>query len=311
MLHSDDRLHPLGDDDMWFESYWFAFYVPEQLLTVYIYPWFRPNLGVFGGGVLAWDDKGTLPWSILHHDYTWSGRFAGEASMIDGDVIATPQGVRIHCLAPAERYRITYDHPDFAFDVTYEATGPASHTAAATAEQDIFKGHIDQPGRYRGWVRSGSDRFDVDCHCVRDRSWGPRRDDALNMHIGYYHATASDQDAFLLVGHEAGAHDSFAFLSGYLIRDGVHAPLVEGKAVIQRGGDLAPKSCHIEARDSLGRALRADGRGLAAVALQQQPGMFNWSSLAQWRFSDVEAYGELQDTWHPDKYRQFVRGNGA
>ncbi len=307
MLHIDDRLHAGGDDDAWFESYWFAFYVPERLLTVYIYPWFRANLGLYGGGVLAWDDKGVLPWTILHHDYSWSGRFAGEASMIEGNTIATPQGIRIHCLAPAERYRIEYDHPDLAFDVTYEATGPANQTAASTAEQDILKGHIDQPGHYRGWIRVGSTRLNVDCHCVRDRSWGPRRDDATEMHIGYDHATASTQDAFLMVGHDSGSDDRFAFMTGYLIRDGVHAPLVEGTAAIERDADLAPRACRISARDTLGRMLDAEGEGLAAVALQQQPGMFNWSSLAEWRFNGVTAHGELQDTWHPDKYRNFAR----
>jgi len=307
----DEVLHPAGVGDDWFESWWFAFYVPERGLTVYIYPWFRPNLGLAGGGVIAWDGRGVEPWSILHNDYAWSLRFAGADSLLDGDAIVTPQGIRIDCLAPAERYRIRYDKPALAFDVVFEATGPASMVNALTADADIFKGHIDQPGRYHGWVRVGEERIAVDCHCVRDRSWGPRRDDLVDMHIGYYHATASAQDAFLLVTHVGDDADASSLISGYLIRDGVQAPLAEGSARVTRNADLSPGHCVIEAVDREGRRLEAKGRGLSQVALHVQPGMFNWSSLAEWRFGGVSAYGELQDTWHPDKLRAFIRQRRA
>ena len=308
MLHEDDRLHDAGTDDAFFEAYWFAFYVPEQRLTVYAYPWFRPNLGTYGGGVLAWDDRGNKPWTIVHHDYSWARRFDGEASMVDGTTISTPQGVIIDCLSANEAYRIRYDNPALAFDVTYTATGAGSQTAASTGEQDIFKGHIDQPGRYVGKVRVADTWYDVDCHCVRDRSWGPRPDNATGMHVGYYHATAGAQDAFLMVGHEHGNANEFDLLPGYLIRDGEQSRLVEARATITRSEELSPATCRIDAKDELGRTLVAEGESIAAVALQQQPGMFNWSSLATWRFNGIEAHGELQDTWHPDKYRAFARG---
>lgn len=310
MLGEQDRFHPSGQDDNWFESWWFAFYVPERKLTVYIYPWFRPNLGVSGGGVFAWDDNGSLPWTMLHHDYSWSRRFPGEAAILSGATFSMPQGVVIDVLAENQSYRIRYDHPDLSFDVRFDATADVKATAGSTTEDGIFKGHVDQPGNYRGWVRVKGEELAVDCHCVRDRSWGPRRDDVRDMHIGYFHATASARDAFLMVTHAGADPQTFSLLNGYLIRDGVHAPLVTGEARMTRDGDLAPAGCRVQATDELGRQLKADGHSITRMAVQVQPGMFNWSSFAEWRFGEATGYGELQDTWHPDAYRAFARSRG-
>ncbi|SNS15723.1 hypothetical protein SAMN06295912_10232 [Sphingomonas laterariae] len=311
MLRAEDRMHEPGADESWFESWWFAFYVPERRTTVYVYPWFRPNLGLCGGGVFAWDDRGSLPWTMLHHDYGWSRRYDGEAAMLDGARLTTPQGVMIDVIESGHRYRIRYDTPALAFDVEFAATADVVATSATTADPGVFKGHIDQPGRYRGWVRVGDERLDVDCHCVRDRSWGPRRDDMTDMHIGYFHATASARDAFLIVTHGGADTERFTMLSGYLIRDGIHAPLVEGTARMVRGDDLSPAACIVEARDAQGREFVATGHSITRMAVQVQPGMFNWSSFAEWQWDDVKGHGELQDTWHPDGYRAFARQRGA
>lgn len=307
MLSEMDRMHPVGAGDDWFESWWFAFYVPERLLSVYVYPWFRPNLGICGGGVFAWDDRGHLPWTLVHHDYQWSRRFGGEAAMLDGARLVTPQGITIETIESGMVYRLLYERPGFAFDVRFDATVPVEASVAPATEAGVFRGHIDQPGRYTGWVRVGPDTLAVDCHCIRDRSWGPRGDDVTDMHFGYFHATASARDAFMIVMRADTDSEHFAPISGYLIRDGVRAALGEGKARIERSASLAPAACHIRAVDALGRVLEAEGHSVSHVAVQVQPGMFNWSSLARWRFGDATAYGELQDTWHPDAYRAFAR----
>lgn len=310
-LGEDDRLHPASDDDSWFEAFWFGFYVPERALSVYAYPWFRTKLALYGGGVLAWDAAGSEPWSMLHNDYAWSKRFDGEADMIDGAAIATPQGVTIECLETGRSYRVAYAHPALSFDVRFDAVDAANVNRKASGSSALYAGHIDQPGHYTGWVEVAGARHEVDCHGVRDRSWGPRRDDNFAMHIGYYHATASARDAFLIITDAGDSADASTLLSGYLIRDGERAPLERGSATITRNEKGAPMTCTIEASDTLGRTLTAQGEGINRAAFQLQPGMFNWSSLARWRFGEVEAYGELQDTWHPDKYRRFIREKAA
>lgn len=307
LVPEEDRLHPPGDDDSWFESYWFAFHVPERAIMVYVYPWFRTKLNLYGGGVQAWDNSGGAPWSILYNDYSWARRFDGPASLIEGTSINTPQGVRIDCLPGENHYRIRYDRPGLAFDVTYKSVGEANRTTASAAETGIFNGHIDQPGHCTGTLRLGEETFPIDCHTIRDRSWGPRRDDNYDMHVGYYYATASKSDAFMMIGHEGPSADEFGMISGYLIREGVRSPLLTASARIVRDDEHAPITCHITATDELGRTMEAHGKAMSTAGMQQQPGMFSWCSLASWTFSGVEAYGELQESWHPDAYRAFVR----
>ena len=35
--------------------------------------------------------------------------------------------------------------------------------------------------------------------------------------------------------------------------------------------------------------------------------MFNWSALTEWTFGSQRCLGELQDTWYPDRYREFAQ----
>ena len=48
----------------WMETYWFGAWVPEIATTVYLYHWFRPVLGIYGGGCIIWNDTAYLPWDI-------------------------------------------------------------------------------------------------------------------------------------------------------------------------------------------------------------------------------------------------------
>jgi hypothetical protein len=100
-LHPDDSLfHPAGNDPWAYESYWFSFFVPDRKLMVYVYPWFRPNLGIAAGGVSAWDHTAADPWTIVHCDYHWHLPCPTAAEMIDGNTLTLPQGVRITVLEP-------------------------------------------------------------------------------------------------------------------------------------------------------------------------------------------------------------------
>lgn len=303
-----DRLHPNDGDPAWFEAFWFGLCVPEIDLVVYIYPWFRTVLGNWGGGVLAWDGHGALPWTMVHNDYRWSEPLGDAALLIRDNKLDAPQGITIDCLQPGTVYSIAYDNPALAIDVTFTAVAPSNLMERATADTHLFAGHIDQPGHITGTVRVADKSYPVDCHWVRDRSWGPRRNDNTAMHIGYYHATASASDAFLAVTDASGDPDKSTLITGYLIRDGMSSPLVSGTAHLTRAADLSPATATIEATDSLGRELQAKGVSRTRLAYQIQPGMFNWSTLARWEFGDAVADGELQDTWHPDKYRSFARG---
>jgi hypothetical protein len=312
-LNPDDNFHAPPDDPWAFESYWFSFFVPEKRLMIYVYPWFRPTLGIAGGGVLAWDHSASVAWNLVHCDYNFQLPCPSVHTLVDGTSLNLPHGITIQVLEPLKRYHLKYGHPNLTLDVTFTAIHPANIATRPIGGSQLFAGRIDQCGRVVGRVTIGSEEYAVDCLSMRDRSWGTRRDDNKDMNIGYYHATATQEDAFLVVANHAAAavaasNDVNApIVTGYLMEGGELHPLTKGTATLKRNSQCTPVECEIQATDATGRVLRASGSALNWFAFQPYPGMFNWSSLADWRFNSHSCNGELQNTWHPDKWRAFFR----
>ena len=70
---SDDAFHAWPADGVdWTEAVWFGAWVPERALSIYVYHWFRPVLGIYGGGCIVWDRSGLLPWEARHFQYDTS-----------------------------------------------------------------------------------------------------------------------------------------------------------------------------------------------------------------------------------------------
>ena len=311
-LHPDDALHTPPDDIWAFESYWFSFFIPERKLMVYVYPWFRPTLGVAGGGVLAWDDSANTPWNIVHCDYEFQTAAKAPETWFQGATLTLPQRITIKVLEPLKQYAISYRHRDLSFDVTFTAIHEANIATNSIGGSQLFAGHIDQCGKVVGEITIAGETLPVDCLSMRDRSWGTRRADNLDMNIGYFHATASEKDAFLVVANHAAAgpnsnDENAPIVTGYLMQDGVIHPLKNGTATLIRSADGAPTGCELQATDAAGRTLTASGEAMNWFAFQPFSGMFNWSSLANWRFNGQTCVGEFQNTWHPDRWRAFYR----
>ena len=313
-LHPDDSLfHPAGNDPWAYESYWFSFFVPDRKLMVYVYPWFRPNLGIAAGGVSAWDHTAADPWTIVHSDYHWHLPCPSAAQMIDGNTLTLPQGVKITVLEPLMSFAVSYSHPRLSLDVRFDAIHPAIIATRPIGNTQLFGGRIDQCGRVTGELVLEGERIAIDCLSMRDRSWGTRRDDNRDMNIGYFHATATEKDAFLVVSNHATPVDGQSndadapIVMGYLIKDGEYQALAQGTVSFKRDAGGRPLSTEIRGNDVTGRPLSASGSVLSHFASLPFPGLFNLSSLASWQFNGISCIGELQNTMYPDRWRSFHR----
>jgi hypothetical protein len=312
-LHPEDTFHAPPDDPWAFESFWFSFFIPEKRVMVYVYPWFRPTLGIAGGGVIAWDNRASVAWNLLHCDYSFQLPCPNLQALVHGNKLHLPHGIIIQVLEPLKTYALSYDHPNLSLHVTFTAIHPANIATRPIGGSQLFAGRIDQCGRVVGEAVIEGEEYAIDCLSMRDRSWGTRRDDNKDMNIGYYHATLSDRDAFLVVANHAvseigASNDENApIATGYLMEDGVLRPITEGTATLGRNSQCTPIDCAIQATDAAGRKLRASGSAINWFAFQPYPGMFNWSSLANWQFNSRVCVGELQNTWHPDRWRAFYR----
>ena len=301
----DDDFHrPTTDDPMWSETTWFSFCVPERRLHAYVYPWIRPNMGMFGGGVMVWDDTAHLPWECLHWSYHWNLPLPKLGDLRDFEF---PLGIRVRCLEPSSAYHVTYEHPDCSIDVVFRAI-MEPHVVGRGDPPGLFSAHVDQPGRVTGRIELHGETMPVDCYAIRDRSWGPRIEDP-GLRMGYDHAQSADA-AFLAFSSPGVVSDTKpAPLTpglGYLWRDGEAAALRSGTRAIERDGRW-PRRVVIRAEDALDRRFEAVGECVNRVSFTNIPWMFNWVSLAHWDFAGGDGWGEDQDVWHTDRYRAFVR----
>lgn len=300
MTEADDCLHPrdLADPD-WVETMWFAFMVPERRLLGYVYPAFRPNQGLQYGGVRIVEGDAELPWEIpIFH---WEN-YAPMDPAIDLRDFSLRSGMTVRCTEPGKRFELGYESRELTFSLVFDALMQplrSSHDGPFTAN-----GHLDQAGRVTGELVMHGETIKVDCLALRDRGWGPRRERG-SVQMGYAYAVASDRSAFLSVSG-TGRSGKDKVVSGFLMRDGVWSRLVSGERTAIRDGQGRASGFVINAVDELGREMEARGTVVSRMASHTAPRMLVWCSLVEWTFDGQTSWGEDQDCWSPDRWRQFI-----
>lgn len=311
--HVDGAEHP-----WWMETFWTSFNVPERKMGGWFYNQVLKNQGEHGicnGGAWVWDAS-EAP-ALYQRNQSGLALPPGPRDLRD---IALPNGNTIKVLEPLSKYHMTYTDPGkFESDLIFEAVmEPNPHPAGCAP---FWKGrHWDQAMHVTGEIVLHGERIAIDCLSVRDRSWSPRRPrdsarandtsggrepqraaPATGAHsditkplrkpfnIGYIFGTASPRDAFLVYTMVIqGEEDRGDFTTtGYLVRDGVWAHLVEG----ERRCLVDPDHGWIwrieyEGVDSLGRRLEVEG--------EQVSNHGTATGLFYWKWNGVEGWGENQ-----------------
>ena len=301
---ADDQWH--DHSQHWFETEttWWSFNVPDRALGGWLYTQVLAVQGTCNGGAWVWDaSDAPARYEVRHEGLPFPDR---------GDLrhCSFPNGNTVEVLEPLMRYRTTYSDPAtggvaFAADLVHEGVmAPHSHPIGAWPFWATR--HFDQTMHVTGTIVLDGEEIAVDCYSVRDRSWGPRPtgpvpDDkklprgtlpgreqrpvrANQPHsVGYVFGTQDPGEAFLAFTdpwlHPDGtATDDLD--AGYLLRDGVYAPLVAGSRTIELAPDTRfIRRVHLEATDTLGRELVADGELVARHGARgpSGTGLFAWS----------------------------------
>ncbi len=288
-FHDWDR-----NDPDWIETFWFGAWVPEARTTVYIYQWFRPVLGIYGGGCFVWDDSAHLPWDIPFYRYEVNRPLRFPVNLHD---LSLDCGTTLRTVENGRIYDVAFARDDVSIDLRFVGTTPPD-VIGPEGVGSLFAGHIDQAGRYTGTIRLGARELAVDCYGIRDRSWGPRviGDD---IRLNYFHGQSANL-AFL--GYSKPERMAETLFKGYLWRDGLTSPMAEGtRSTYYADGKL--DRIELVMVDTAGRGIEATGRPLNTLVHEPYPGLVNWLHLIEWRVGDAILYGEEQDVWSTKRWR--------
>ena len=281
----DDGFHPpTSDDPSWVETMWFPFWVPEERLSGAVRARFSANQGQAEVTVAGWQGQS-------------QGLFGDRWSEpIDGvpDLRNLHCGDRLHieCLEALSRYRISHEGPHSSLALDFEAIMPPN-PVAPEASPGMFAGHFEQPGRVTGELRFQGRQLRVDCHAIRDRSWGPRQMPD-NLRLGNAYATAEGFAFFAYVNPTSDGIERITH--GYLLEGGVEAVLVRGEREMELRDGL-PVSVRIEAEDAAGRALVIEGECTNTMASNAGNGVYAVLNLVRWRRGSDVSWGENHDVW--------------
>lgn len=302
LTEADDSFHPRDEaDPLWTETMWFAFMVPERKLLGYIYPAFRQNLGIQFGGITINEGDSVLAWEMpIFH---WQQYVPIEPGA-DLRNLNLPSGLEIKSLSPGRKFHITYDNDELTLDLTYDALMQPM-LSGSDKGPFVKNGHLDQPGHVTGEMVMHGETIPVDCLAMRDRGWGPRRENQ-QIQMGYCYGTASATSAFLSVSG-TGRSGKDKVIGGYHMKDGVWSKLASGQRQCIRDGEGRVTELTIEALDELGRELTASGVVESRMAYMPYSSMLVWGNLVRWTLEGETCWGEDQDCWGPQRWRDFAR----
>ena len=293
---SVDTFHTYAPNEpYWTETVWFGAWIPEASISIYFYNWFRPVTGIYGGGLLVWDDTGHLPWDIPVYAYEVN---APLEQQVDLQNMSLPIGNRLQSLKEGMQYQMSFSRPEVELNMRFDGLLPPDETTTDGASE-FFNGHIDQPGHYTGTLRLRDQEYTIDCHGIRDRSWGPRvlGDDTC---LGYFHGQSKDI-AFL--GYSKPGGETEEVFKGYTMLDGKKAEIKQGQRNVRyKDGKLQHMDVKLE--DSLGRTFDLYGRPLNRLIYLPYPNLVCTLSLMEWQTAQGTVYGEEQDAWSVPLWQQ-------
>ena len=302
-----DLAHPVEGDRAWSESYYFNAYDPESDSGFFTRIGIRPNEGTMDVGLSVW-----LPGGELAEYRT----VKEQREMVDR--VLEVGAVRYEMLEALQSWRLTAEadmparacrrgdeatHPvHLALDMRFDAVTPAIGTdgqgpggpghggpkspEAAAASGTVGKGHLEQAGRWTGWLEVDGIRHEwKDAHGNRDRSWGPRRWGGPRMWRWFSINVGEDMHfGGIRLGTEAGdLHRGWVWDAGRatsIAHWGLRTELADD--------GVTHRVVHMEVRDKRDRTYRLRGDVLRVADIGRAGGTMVNEGLARWTYDDPD-----------------------
>ena len=326
VMPEDDLFHPRNDDPYWNESTYVSFIVPERNIQGMFYFYFRPNMNLVVAGPVMWDHTGEDVYNCLY--YGWDQHLAMPS---DADMYNFTLSNSLTCtmVAPQKEYRLGYDRHGVKIDLSWTALAEPHYMKLTKSgdenpgiknwvakEGDFSVGHYEQAGWFKGTVDIEGDRIEIDCGALRDRGWGPRHADIKDpLRAGWPYVFASaesgwhlyDPQTTLSFDEDPIEGTTETVTTGFYIRDGIKAQVVEGTRKAERGRDGRVLTQVIDCVDELGRELHAVGQSMNWLKWPLNSDIINWWSMVRWEYDGQVVYGEDVDFMTFRHYRRYWR----
>ncbi|MGP0029893.1 MAG: hypothetical protein ACLPVF_05245 [Acidimicrobiales bacterium] len=187
-----DLAHPVEGDAAWSESYYFNAYDPATDSGLFTRIGIRPNEGTMDVGLSLWLPGGELAeYRSVRKQHEMVDTVL-EVGVVRYEMLEALASWRLTAAAevparPCATGASATRQVPVALDVRFDALTPAIGTdgqggggsrsaEAAAAAGTVGKGHLEQAGRWSGWVEVDGVRHRWrGALGNRDRSWGPRR----------------------------------------------------------------------------------------------------------------------------------------
>jgi hypothetical protein len=330
----DDCYHALSDNPLDLETNWWCFNIPERRIGVWLHCMYYPNGSKARWRVFAWDDRGADPARLAYYKLENDVPMPPDPDLRD---ITFPRGgYALKMLKPLSDYQVGYRDAErnFAIEFEFRASHPPQRFEPGQPPA-MHNPHLDQLGRYTGTLTLRGEHIPIDCHSVRDRTWGPREGahaqsaKYLNQskpvrhpggprwreierergqgRIQYIFGHADGNTGFLsFVRPQDGDARGWSPLNaGWLLMDGKHVRLDRTQSRMRnfRNKDTGwSQHMEVELVDETGRRMEAEGFSVSHMC-EHGAGT---NALMRWEFGGKIGWGEDQDGWKPEHFRRMV-----
>jgi hypothetical protein len=269
-----ERWQRPGSEEQWSDSFYFGGGNGAGL-AFYSRIGRRPNEGVTEGALGLW-----LPGQGFLLSFARTG---GSSD----DIQAGP--VKFGCELPLRMWEIRFDGAGRLFEraehiatrrddyETVQLRGDLRFMAwhdplsfRSGLAEGVASSHYEQAGSIAGTIDVGGIRHPLSGRGMRDHSWGVR--DWQGVPYWRWFGMIADPDNFLVLNN-VGTRDGGEVAGGFLMRDGVLAPIEACETSSELDPELGcQRSFTARARDAAGRETTLEGRAIEVAPLRQRRG---------------------------------------
>jgi hypothetical protein len=306
-------------------------------LGAWLHAGYHANRNQVTWRVFVWDPSGADPGRMVYYRNRPDVPMPPPDEVDLRDFTFPGGGYQIKMLKPLMDYHVTFADQEAGLSIEFEhrSVHPPQRFTPGQAPA-MHNPHLDQLGHLTGELVLRGERIPIDCHSVRDRTWGPRggphsqsqkpehvRGDHPVKHPGgprwreierqrgrgriqYIFGHTGDRTGFLsFVRPQDGDAAGWSPLTvGWLLKDGVFERLDAGRSRMRNFRDPRTGwSAHMQVDlvDRTGRTMEAEG---FTVSHMCETGAGS-NALMRWEYDGQIGWGEDQDGWSLAHFQQM------